>query len=241
MTSQSSQNPLWICRCCLDALGVVTTVSNHAQISQGPILLVSNHRSFMDPALLMHAIERTVHFAYHPYISNIPLLGDFAKGMGGFSLEQGKTKTASLFQTVADHLNSDQAVGLFPEGTAPMVRFTRPHEMMAFQRGFAHLALRSTVEQLQILPVAISAQEETRNPLVPLYLLSLFDPSEPLFGQGGWHPAIIYRRVQISIGQPLVITATERAIYQGRAGRELVREITATLEQRVAQLLAQGL
>lgn len=236
-----SQNPLWISRCFLDFIGVETTVLHRDRIPcQGPVLLVSNHRSFMDPALLMDALGQSVHFACHPYMAQVPVLADFVREMGGFSLTQTGTQPASLFQTVSQHLSHQRPVGLFPEGAAPMVRFTHPQEISPFQRGFAHLALRTPVEQLHILPMAIAAQEESQNPAVPLQLLSLFDPTEPLFAQSGWHPAIVYRKVQVSIGHPCTITAAERQAYQGRAGRSLAQEITATIERQVSQMLAEA-
>lgn len=223
-------------------MGVKATVVGREHIpSQGPVLVVSNHRSFMDPALLMDAIGQSIHFACHPYMAHVPLLAEFVSGMGGFSVRKTPTQQTSLLETVSQHFSSMQPVGLFPEGAAPMVRFTSPHELTPFQRGFAHLALRAPAKQLHILPIAISSQDEQQNPMVPLQLLSLFDPAEPLFDQSGWHPAIVYRKVQLSIGQPMTITAAEREIYQGRAGRSLAQDITATVEQQITQMLAEGL
>jgi len=58
--------------------------------------------------------------------------------------------------------------------------------------------------RLGSLPVAIASLAEVNSSAVlPLKLLSLFDPSEPLFNQEGWHPLVIYRRVAILIGRPI--------------------------------------
>ncbi len=104
-----------------------------------------------------------------------------------------------------------------------MVQFTKPSYMGEFQRGFAHLALRATsagtmlpVQDLALLPVAIASLEETNTSAVPLKLLSLFDPSEPLFNQSGWHPLVIYSRVAILIGRRNGYTAT--ATIPGQTG-----------------------
>jgi len=73
---------------------------------------------------------------------------------------------------------------VFPEGTKPMVQFTQPNQMNEFQ-GFPHLALRAVTRcRLGSLPVAIASLAEVNSSAVPLKLLSLFDPSEPLFNQG---------------------------------------------------------
>jgi len=67
-------------------------------------------------------------------------------------------------------------VGVFPEGTQPMVKFTQPNVVGQFQRGFVHLALRADVPDLAILSIAIASLEEVNTSAVPLKLLSLFDP-----------------------------------------------------------------
>lgn len=77
----------------------------------------------------------------------------------------------------------------------------------------AHLALRTPVQSLAILPIAISAIEETVHPMAPLKLLILFDPSEPLFDKPGWHPAVSYRKVNVSISHPNGVTSAYREQY----------------------------
>lgn len=66
-------------------------------------------------------------------------------------------------------------MGVFPEGTQPMVKFTQPKVVDEFQRVFAHLALRADVTDLAILLIAIASLEEVNTSAVPLKLLSLFD------------------------------------------------------------------
>ena len=233
--------PLMASQCFLDMLGVRTTVQHGDRIpSQDPILLVSNHRSFMDPPLVIHAIQQAVHFVCHPYMGQVPLLREFVRSMGGFPLADAEASNQQLFQQASALLRGDRIVGIFPEGAAPMVKFTQPQELSPFQRGFAHLALRMPLERLHILPVAIAAQDEAQESAVPLQLLRWFDPSEPLFNQAGWHPAIFYHDVKVMVGHPRTITATERSAYKGRGGRTLVREITAEMEQSIAQLLQQA-
>lgn len=89
-------------------------------------------------------------------------------------------------------------VGILPKGTEPMIRFWPPARLGNFQRGFVYLALRATVSNLAILPVAIASWEEKLiSSRIPLKLLSFFDPSELLFNQPGWYPAIVYQRSNV--------------------------------------------
>ncbi|WP_318528529.1 hypothetical protein [Plectonema radiosum] len=49
-------------------------------------------------------------------------------------------------------------------------------------------------EDLAILPIAIASLEEISTSALRLRVLSLFDPSQPLFNQPGLHSLVIYRR-----------------------------------------------
>jgi hypothetical protein len=100
--------------------------------------------------------------------------------------------------------------------------------------------LRAPVQDLAILPVAISSTEEERHDLVPLKLLSLFDPSEPLFDCWEWHSAIVYRRVHLLFGCPLWIDEAQRQQYRGRQGGLMAKDLTQSCSDQIAELLRQG-
>jgi len=70
-----------------------------------------------------------------------------------------RTPAARAFQQ-AIRLMTSQVVGVFPEGTKPMVQFTQPNQMNEFQRIFPFsLAYRSA--RLGSLPVAIASLAES--------------------------------------------------------------------------------
>lgn len=204
------------------------------------LLVVSNHRSFLDAPLVMSALGRSVRFACHHYMSQVPVLKDFIAAMGCFPLDAPGQAHQSFFQTATEALTQGQPVGIFPEGAEPMVQATRPSQMTKFHRGFAHLALRAPVKNLTILPVAISSLEETISPTVPLRFLSLFDPSEPLFDQSGWHPAVHYRQVTLSIGTPMHITTALKEQYSGKQAGRLAKRLTQSCYAEISHLLEEG-
>lgn len=213
-----------------------------------PMLVVSNHRSFMDAPILMAAVERPIRFACHHYMGQVPVMREIVTGLGCFPLEAAPSRQQGFFHQALKLLQENQAVGVFPEGTDPMVNFTKPNGITDFQRGFAHLALRADagsdtvkpIKDLVILPVAIASIEETSSAAVPLRLLSLFDPTEPLFDQNGWHPLVIYRRVAVLIGRPYRITASMRQQYQGKQAKTVVADVTNSCQTEIAELLRQG-
>ncbi|HEY9642223.1 MAG TPA: lysophospholipid acyltransferase family protein [Coleofasciculaceae cyanobacterium] len=235
------QSPLLISQQLLAGLG--TRVFRHHQDRiprESPILVVSNHRSFMDAPLLMAAIERPIRFACHHYMGQVPVLKDFVTRMGCFPLDAPEQRQQSFFHQAIHLLQSRQIVGLFPEGAQPMVKYTHPQEIGDFHRGFAHLALRAPIPDLAILPVAIASQTETTSSAMPLKLLSFFDPSEPLFQQSGWHPMVIYQRVNVLVGHPIWITASQRDSYQGKQAKTVVADLLTQCQSEIGELLRYG-
>jgi 1-acyl-sn-glycerol-3-phosphate acyltransferase len=246
----SANSPLQISHGLLATLGTKLFRYYEDRIPQGgPALVVSNHRSFMDAPILMATVERPIRFACHHYMGQVPVMREIVTGqLGCFPLDAPRYRQQSFFLQAIGLLQASQTVGVFPEGTKSMVQFSQPNQMGEFQRGFAHLALRAAsggemhkpVENLVILPVAIASLEEVNTSAVPLRLLSLVDPTEPLFNQAGWHPLVIYHRVAVLIGRPYWITLQQRKQYQGKQARNVVSELTNHCQEEIASLLRQG-
>ncbi|MFB2918065.1 MULTISPECIES: lysophospholipid acyltransferase family protein [Aerosakkonema] len=236
-----SESPLTISHSFLAATGTRLFLHHEDRIPQsGPMLLVSNHRSFMDAPLLMASVGRTIRFACHHYMGQVPVMREIVTKLGCFPLKEAGLRQQHFFDRAIGLLQAQQVVGVFPEGAQPMVKFSPPDKLGKFQRGFAHLALRAAVPDLVILPVTIASIEESVSSAVPLKLLSLFDPSEPLFARSGWHPLVVYRRVNVLIGRPCWIRASQREYYQGKQAKTVVAEITHYCQTEIAELLRRG-
>ncbi len=236
-----SDQPLQLSRLLLAALGTRLYTHHQDRIPQeGPVLIVSNHRSFLDAPLLMAALDRPIRFACHHYMGQVPVMREIVTKMGCFPLSLPQQRQQTFFDQAAQFLQAQQVVGLFPEGAEPMVKQTLPRQVGAFRRGFAHLALRAPVKDLVVLPVAIASDREAVNAAFPLRLLSLFDPSEPLFLQDGWHPMVLYQRVNVLIGRPYWIRPAHREHYQGKQAKTLVAELTQQCHTEIRALLSQG-
>jgi 1-acyl-sn-glycerol-3-phosphate acyltransferase len=234
------QDPLGLSRLFLDGFGTQVKLAHLDRIPEsGPILVVSNHRSFMDAPLLMAALSKSIQFACHHYMSQIPVLRETVQALGCFPLEAPNQSQQGFFDRANRFLQTRKSVGVFPEGGQCMVRPTSPREVAPFQRGFAHLAMRSPVPKLAVLPVAIISKEESIHPGVPLSVLHFFDPSEPLFEQMGWHPLVFYHKVEVAVGQPYWITPTLKEQYRGKQGKVAVGRLTQYCQTEIAQLLHQ--
>ena len=80
--------PLHLSRGLLGAFGTKVTLQYQERIPDANrIILISNHRSIFDAPLLMAAMNRTVRFACHYYMSRVPLLREMVTTMGAFPLD----------------------------------------------------------------------------------------------------------------------------------------------------------
>jgi 1-acyl-sn-glycerol-3-phosphate acyltransferase len=226
-----------IARDVLGWLGMNVEVQNFDRLPQsGPLLIVCNHRSFLDPFLLTSFLNTPINFVCHRFMGNVPVLREVLQSCGGFPLSNSDWYP-DLLQHSTELLDRGKIIGIFPEGAAPMLDTPAPTELRTFYRGFAHLALQAKIPNLQILPVAIFSKSEQHWPAVPLSVLNYLDPSEPLFKQDGWHPAVMYQEVAIRLGEPFSI-APYQADYHGRQAGKVVKSLTATLSSQVADLLS---
>lgn len=234
-------SPLEVSRWMLFSMGIHIRLHYAERLPRSPFLMIANHRSFLDAPLLMTAAARPVHFACHHYMAQVPVMSSVVNALGCFPLDQPKQRGRTFFKQASEFLQSQESIGVFPEGTHPMVEVTSPSQVGPFQRGFAHLALRAPVPDLQVVPAAIIALEEKQQETVPFQLLSWFDPSEPLFTQGGLHPAVIYRRVAVVFGEPIAISALLRQDYHGKRASQMALELSETCHEQVQSLLSAGI
>jgi len=238
--NKSLTSPLEVSRWMLFSMGIRIRLHHAERLPQSPFLMISNHRSFLDAPLLVAAAKKPVHFACHHYMSQVPVMRNVVNALGCFPLDKPKQRGRRFFKQATGFLRSQESIGVFPEGTGPMVDVPSPNKVGEFHRGFAHLALRAPVESLQIVPAAILALEEIRQETIPFQLLSWFDPTEPLFQQSGLHPAVIYRKVAVVIGEPIVITPSMLDAYGGRQSGKTALDLSDRCHTTVASLLETG-
>ena len=237
----SSDQPLQISRSLLAAMGTRLFVYHEDRVPlDSAVIVVSNHRGFMDAPLLMAALGHPIRIACHHYMGQVPMMREMVTQLGCFPLKEPEQRGNAFFQQATQLLAQRQWVGVFPEGAKPMVDLTKPDVVGEFHRGFAHLALRAPVRDLAIFPVAIASLEESVNSAVPLRVLRLFDPSEPLFEKPGWHPMVIHHRVAVVVGHPYWIKPKQREHYQGKQARTVVSDITTTCRDEISKLLYQS-
>lgn len=237
-----SFTPHLIAQSLISAVNLQLTHSHTSRIPHDiPTIVVSNHRSFLDAPILIKTIPNTLRIACHHYMGQTPLVRELVNSLGCFPLSAAQQRQKQFFQQASKLLTSRQWVGLFPEGTRPMIEPTAPQEMGEFHRGFAHLAWKAPIDNLAVLPVAIASLSETTYPTIPIRWLQQFDRDEPFFQRQGLHPMLVYHRVNVAIGHPYLITKAQKQEYKGRNAKILATELTNYCQDQIAELLKKSM
>ena len=112
----------------------------------GPLVVVANHGSHLDPPLIGHSLGRPVSFMAKAELFNVPLLGQIIRACGAYPIQRGGSDREAIRIATA-RLLEGWATGVFLDGTRQSNgRVNSP------KSGAALLAARSGA---QLLPVAI--------------------------------------------------------------------------------------
>lgn len=129
-------------------------VSGDERMPQGPVILVANHESILDPFFVGAAFRRPLRFVTKRELYVGPL-GWLLDRLGGIRIERGRGDLAALARA-EEALRRGDVVVLFPQGT------TIPRGERPWLRGAARLALATGAP---ILPVAIVDSEKALRPV----------------------------------------------------------------------------
>ena len=122
--------------------------------ADGPVILVANHESMIDPWLLGLATPRPIRYMAKAELWNYPLLRTMMRWFGTFPVERGAGDRAAVGHAAA-LLADDEALGMFPQGTC------LPYRRRPWLRGAARLALSTGTT---IVPVCIVGSERRSAP-----------------------------------------------------------------------------
>ncbi len=113
---------------------------------KGPLVVVANHGSYLDPPILGHALGRPVAFMAKSELFQLPLIGYVIRRCGAYPVNRGSSDRSAIRQATSLLLEG-WATGVFLDGTRQTNgRVNKP------MSGAALLAARSGAS---LLPVAI--------------------------------------------------------------------------------------
>jgi putative phosphoserine phosphatase/1-acylglycerol-3-phosphate O-acyltransferase len=88
---------------------------------EGPAILVFNHRSYFDPAvmgLVVAKAKRSIRSLGKKEVFDVPIIGRLMRGIGGLRVDRG-TGSDEPLEAAADALRGGEVLMLAPEGTIP--------------------------------------------------------------------------------------------------------------------------
>ena len=164
--------------------------------TEGRLIFVSNHISWMDPLVLGAALKtRQIFFMAKKELFERPYVGSIIGSLAAFPVDRGGSDRKALRRAL-EHLGHEEALGIYPEGTR-----TESGPMREWQAGVALLA------------------SKTRSPIVPV---AVFETREIFEGRRGWPTG---RPLRIIFGDPIATEGDqEQILSKAKAAVEALLE-----------------
>ncbi len=141
----------------LDTLHITVKIENSEKLpKEGQYLVVSNHRSIIDPPIVEVSLKETEIFG--PWISKKELynsffFGLFVRNAGSILLDREKSQMSGFFADIKASVKRGESIFIFPEGT----RNKTDKQLTAFKEGSRIIALKN---RLPILPLYIKTDAD---------------------------------------------------------------------------------
>jgi len=136
----------------LNKLNITINLLNPEKLPQtGQFLLISNHRSVIDPLIIEIATQDTNFFGHwisKKELYNSIFFGSFVRNAGTILLDRKSSQMAGFFSDIKHCVKAGDSIYIFPEGT----RNTQNNALGEFKEGSRIIAMKN---RLPILPVYI--------------------------------------------------------------------------------------
>jgi len=204
-----------------------TSIQNpHYVPDEGPFVLVANHRSDLDPFLLIVNIKRVINWLAASYLWNIPGSRQVMVGLGAIPVSKHKTEIERAFDSAVGQLEKGQGVGIFPEGWDYISKNQFDWSVGEFNTGFARIAMRAGAP---VVPVALQGFNERRGrQSFPPFIRKIMDyPIEMQYIKD----RCVYKKLHINVGRPIPVPKG-----MDPSDRDAVKEFTHMVNMKVIDL-----
>lgn len=120
------------------------------KLPKGKCIFVANHRSNVDPLLLVNMFWRTQHFIAKKELFKNPLLRAIMKGMKSIPIDRDKVEISTI-KLCLSVLKNNKILTIFPEGT----RNKTKEPLLEIKNGTSVFAIKSNAP---IVPIWIKKQ-----------------------------------------------------------------------------------
>jgi len=138
----------------LSKLNIKVQIENKEKIpTQGQYLLISNHRSIIDPLIIEQTLKNSDIKGYwvaKKELYNSSFFGTFTRNAGTILLDRESNNMSSFFKKTKEVVKNNHSIFIFPEGT----RNKENTPISSFKEGSRIIALKN---RLDILPVYIKS------------------------------------------------------------------------------------
>lgn len=127
--------------------------NKHLLPDDGQYLLLSNHRSIIDPLIVEIALEQTPIYGLwiaKKELYNSSFFGLFVRNAGAILLDREQKQMGNFFASIKKEVQQGHSIFIFPEGT----RNKTKHPLIPFKEGARIIALKN---RLPMLPIYIKS------------------------------------------------------------------------------------
>ncbi len=132
---------------------------------EGPVIIASNHISFLDPPILGVSIPREAHFAAKEELFKNILLGRLIAYLNAFPVKRSGFDNAALKNSLKA-LKNGGALIMFPEGTR-----SRTKDLLPFKRGIGYVVSKT---KAVVIPVYIKGSNRLKHNIFTRNSISVF-------------------------------------------------------------------
>lgn len=174
----------------------------------GPVLIASNHASFLDPVLLGTSLPRDMHYLARKTLFKNPIFGKILHIVNAVPVDRDGNGMAGL-KAILERLNHGCAINLFPEGTR-----TTTGKLQKAHTGIGLTVIKSTA------------------PVIPARIFGSFEA----YGKGSHFPKP--KKIIIRYGAPIDFSALrlEAKTCTKERLREIYQNVTDTVMDNIAHL-----
>lgn len=175
---------------------------------EGPVILASNHASYLDPPLVGSGLSRPINYLARDSLFRFPVFGSILRSWNAVPVDRDGTSPRGL-KNIIDRLKAGGGVVLFPEGT-------RTHDggLLSAKSGVGFVVIKSQA------------------PVVPVRVFGTFEA----YGRRMKIP--LPRPVTVKYGQPLdfVKERSEAATCSKERLKQIYQEVAERIMAEIARL-----